>query len=482
MSANLAVDADVLVIGAGPVGCSIAWRLSKHKARVVVVERRHDVGCGAASANSGITGSGWALAHGSIESKLTVASNPRWEEIADELALSYNRCGSIMLARSEEEAARLPGMVEEARSNGVKTERIGRGEIARLAPSATPDALAGMLIPCEGVIDTPRVTIGYAQIAALNGVRFFFNEPVIAATRNRERVLQVHTPHLKVSAAHVVIAAGLGGDTVSRILGCEDFQMTAKRGEYLIFDREVGSKVTKILQMMPNPVSHGLMIIPTAHGGLLVGPTAVDIEDKTDTSSNEDVLARILEDGRGLMPELDERFVIKSYSGNRPHSEERLYRIEPSELAANVVQCAAIRSIGVSCSPALADHVFDLLTDQGLQAPIRHDAQQRLERPRPLFETLDCESAAEDPLGKTVVCMCEKVTAAEVHAALQSPIPARSVGGVARRTHATYGRCQGAGCGAGVAFIASLYLGEEAWEVPMGEPEATLGVGKARHV
>ena len=147
-----------------------------------------------------------------------------------------------------------------------------------------------------------------------------------------------------------------------------------------------------------------------------------------------------------------------------------------------MIQVAAIRSIGVSASPALADYVFDLLVEQGLQAPVRRDARDRLDRPKALFETLDCESAANDPLGRTVVCACEKVTAAEIHAALQSPLPARSIGGIARRTHATYGRCQGSTCGAGVALIASLYREGEAWEVPIGEPEATLGVGKARHV
>jgi glycerol-3-phosphate dehydrogenase len=214
----------------------------------------------------------------------------------------------------------------------------------------------------------------------------------------------------------------------------------------------------------------------------LVGPTADDIDDKTDTSTHQDVLEDVLAEGRSLMPDLDEKYVIKTYAGNRPHSEDGIYRVKPSECASNVIQTVAIRSLGVGASPALADYVFDLLVEQGLHAPIQQKARDRLDRPRSLFETLDCECAANDPLGRTIVCACEKVTAAEIHAALQSPLPARSMSGIARRTHATYGRCQGSACGAGVALIASLYLEGEAWEVPVGEPEAMLGVGRAHHV
>jgi glycerol-3-phosphate dehydrogenase len=482
MTALTTIDADVAIVGGGVCGCAIARRLSMQKVRVVVLERRHDVCCGASGANSGITGSGWSLARGSIEARLTVASNPRWEEIADQLALTYRRCGSLILARREEEVGEIPAMMAQAESNGVEVRQVGPDEARRMAPHADPQVYGAMLIPCEGVIDTPRVTFAYAELAALNGVKFFCSEPLLEARRRGEQGWELFTPHLKVSAGYVVNAAGLGGDVVSRILGCEEFEMTARRGEYLVFDREVGREATCILQMIPTPLTHGLMIIPTAHGGLLVGPTADDIPDKLDTATHAQVLEQVLADGRTLMPSLEERYVIKTYAGNRPHSEDGLYRIGPSEAAPNVIQVAAIRSIGVSASPALSDHVFELLCEQGLSAPARRDARERLERPRRLFDTMDFDAAAGEPLGRTVVCACEKVTAADIHAALQSPVPARSIAGIARRTHATYGRCQGSACGSGVAFIASVYRQGKAWELPVGEPEATLGVGEASHV
>ncbi len=482
MSKRTAIDADVLVVGAGVVGCAIARRLSMYDMRVVVVERRHDVGCGAASANSGIAASGWAETVDSIQARLVVDSNPRWEELADQLCIAYERCGGITPIRTEEEAELVPARLAQAEANGVPVRQIDAEEVYRRAPYITPGVLGGLLLPTEGIIDSPRLTIGYAELAALNGVQFHFCEPVTGARRDAQRVLEVYTPHLAISTKYVVNAAGLGADTVSRILGCEDFQMTARRGEYLVLDREFGRRLTGTVHPMPTPTAHGLMIIPTVHGGALVGPTQDDIDDKTDTSTHQDILEHILEEGRRLVPELDAKYVIKTYAGNRPHSEDGLYRIMPSEQAHNVIQTVAVRSVGVSVSPALGDYVFDLLVEQGLRAPVDAKALERLDRPRSLLETLDCKCAARAPLGQTIVCACEKVTAEEIHAALQAPLPARSIAGIARRTRATYGRCQGAACGAGVALIASLYHKGEAWEVPVGEPEGTLGVGEADHV
>jgi len=158
------------------------------------------------------------------------------------------------------------------------------------------------------------------------------------------------------------------------------------------------------------------------------------------------------------------------------------YRIERSALADNLVTVAGIRSTGVSGSPGIADYVTELLIEAGLPAKEKARFIDQLTGPPPLRMSRDCAASAQDPLGRTVVCTCEKVTAAEIHRALAEPMAARSITGIARRTHATWGRCQGSACLSGVTFIASLYLGKQAWELPVGEPSATLGVAPARRV
>jgi glycerol-3-phosphate dehydrogenase len=473
------VDADVAVIGAGVVGTAIAERLSRLDLSVVVIEQRDDVGDGTSKSNSGIAASGWTLPASTLEAQLVTASNPRWEDICGRLGVEYRRCGMVALCRSEEDRARAAALIENARRNGVDTRLVEGDELAGLAPHASRDAVAGIAIPSEGVIDSVRLPIAYAQLAALNGVTFFLGEPVVRATRRGQEVTEIATPQRRVWPRFVVNAAGLGADVASGMLGTEDFSVHPRRGQWLLLDRDFGARVPSILTGLPTERTHGVMVIPTAHGSVLLGPTAEDIEDKQDRSTGASTLERVLAECRTLMPAIDPRFVIKTFAGVRPHSVPT-YRIERSSLAANVITIAGIRSTGVSGSPGIADYVAGLLADAGLTAKDKDRVADRLDQPMPLRRSGDCAASASEPLGRTVVCACEKVTAAEIHQALQGPVGARSISGIGRRTHAMWGRCQGSACLSGVTFIASLYLDGEPWELPVHESGATLGVARAR--
>jgi glycerol-3-phosphate dehydrogenase len=474
-------DLDVLIIGAGVVGSAIACRLSELDAKVAVIDRRHDIAEETSKSNSGIAASGWTLPAGSLEAQLVCASSPRWEDVCRRLGVPFRRCGTVAIARTAEDAERIPQLVRNAEANGVEARALTPGEVVAVAPHATPDSAGGVEVPAEGVIDSIRLTIGYGELAAANGVRFYFSEPLLGATAADSDVVEIRTPGTVLRPRFVVNAAGLGADTVSRALGCEDFEIIARRGEWLLLDREFGRKVPRILTMMPTERTHGIMVIPTAHGTCLLGPTAEDLDNKHDRSTSADVLAGVLRECRTLMPGIDERYVIKSFSGLRPHS-ERTYRIERSALKRNVIQAAGIRSTGVSGSLGIADHVLGLLQRAGLDRPPKPSFASSLDAPLPFSEALDCQLAAASTLRRTVVCACEKVTAAEIHRSLTSPLPARSISGIAKRTHATWGRCQGSACLSGVSFIASLYLGGQAWELPFGEPGSTLGIARARNV
>jgi glycerol-3-phosphate dehydrogenase len=476
-----ASDLDVVVVGGGVVGAAIAARLSEYDAKVAVIERRHDIADETSKSNSGITATGWTLPAGSLEAQLVCASSPRWEDVCQRLGVTFRRCGMVAIARTPEDAERIPQLVRNAEANGVKVRALTPEEVVAAAPNAAPDSAGGIEVPAEGVIDSIRLTIGYGELAATNGVRFHFGQPLLDATAVADEVVEVRTPEQVLRPRFVVNAAGLGADSVSRILGCEDFEIIARRGEWLLLDREFGRRVPRILTMMPTERTHGIMVIPTAHGTCLLGPTADDLDNKHDRSTNAGVLDGVLRECRTLVPDIDERYVIKTFSGLRPHS-QRTYRIERSSVMRNVVQAAGIRSTGVSGSLGIADHVLGLLQEGGFDRPPKPSFTARLDAPLPFSDTLDCQAAASSPLGRTVVCACEKVTAAEIHRSLTSPLPARSISGIAKRTHATWGRCQGSACLSGVSFIASLHLGGQPWALPIGEPGSTLGVAQARHV
>jgi glycerol-3-phosphate dehydrogenase len=336
-------------------------------------------------------------------------------------------------------------------------------------------------VPDEGVIDSVRLPIAYSQLAVLNGVRFFLEEQVVGAGRRGRTITELETPRRRFRPGFVVNASGLGADQVSSLLGSEEFAVRPRRGQWLLLDRDFGAQVPSILTGLPTERTHGVMVIPTAHGSVLLGPTAEDIEEKQDRATDAATVQAVLQECRTLMPAIDERHVIKTFAGVRSHSVPT-YRIERSGLTDNLITVAGIRSTGVSGSPGIADYVAELLADAGLPTKEKSEIVERLGAPQPLRTSLDCGKSAEDPLGRTIVCTCEKVTVAEIHRALQDPLGARSISGIARRTHATWGRCQGSACLSGVTFIASLYLGGEAWQLPIGERSATLGVARARRI
>lgn len=475
----MTTDVDVLVIGAGVTGCSIAASLSRDAVSVVVVDRRHDIVDETSKSNTGIGDCGWECEPGSLEAELIVRSSPRWEEISDRLDVPWRRCGGLSLARNEAEVIAIEEIIGAARTLGVRAEKITGDEARRQVPGIAPSVLAAIDIPDEGIVDPIRLTLGYAELAARNGVRFAVGSPVVGAERRDRSVTVVHTPGESFRPRFVVNAAGLGADGVSRLFGGEDFRVWARRGEYLLVDREFGRQITKIVTQPPNSRTRGVMVVPTTHGSVLLGPTAEEDDDKVDRSTHDDVLERVRRECATLIPATADAPVIKSYAGLRPTS-DRSYRVERSERVDNLIQACGIRSTGISASPAMGEHVRDILRDAGLSARARSGAVDRIPRRRRLAEAFDEVARDPDPLLRTVVCACEKVTAREIHDALSSPVPARSVAGVAKRTRATWGRCQGSACLSGVTFIASMYLDREGWEIPMSEPGATLGVAKAR--
>jgi glycerol-3-phosphate dehydrogenase len=475
------LDVDVAVVGGGVVGCSIAARVSQSDRSVALLEATEDVGTGTSSANSGVASTGWAMAEGSLEAKLIHASSPMWEELTERLQVPFRRCGRVILAVEEEETERVGPLLARAETNGVTAERLGPDEIVELAPYANPDAAGGIYLPDDAIVDPLRLTIAYAELAAENGASIQRRAPLVHAQATAGGRTELITPVQTLRARFVVNAAGLGADEVSRLLGAEELGVTPRRGEWLLLDREFGRGVSMILSQLPSARTHGMMILPTPHGSVLVGPTAEDIEDARDRSTNRESLRRVAETCRRLMPGIDERWVTKSFAGLRAHASPT-YLVARSERAANVVQAIGIRSSGISSAPAMGEYVFGLLQEAGLEASDRLDRLTRLEHAGHYRDAIDAGWDDSDPPSCTVICACEKVTARELHQAFSSSVPATSISGAGRRTHATWGRCQGSACLSGVCMIASQYLDCEGWQIPLREPASTIGVAVANRV
>jgi glycerol-3-phosphate dehydrogenase len=474
---SVACDVDVAVIGGGVLGTAIAWRLSQTTASVCLIEREDDLVEGTSKGNAGIATTFYA-APGTLEAQLIAESFPRWEDLGDRLDVPFRRIGSLTVALDEPQRQQLPELLEQALGAGAAGARLAGPEEAReLEPLLSETITGALVLPDEGIIDPVRLVCGYGELAAANGARIALDCAATGIELCDGRIAAVQTTRGTVGCRYLVNAAGMAAGVMSELAGGEPLHPTPRNGQYWILDRAFGARMSRIIVPVPTPETHGVQVVPTTSGSVLLGPSVQDIEDEWDTATNHETLATIFEQCRALVPSVSLDYAIKTYAANRTVTGAETVRLRLDPRIANLLQVGS-RSTGMSCSPAVADHALALLRAAGLSARDRPDAVDRLPRvPRLLLDPEPERLNALDLRYRQVVCVCENVTAAEIDAALTVRIPAISIEGIRKRTRATGGRCQGSLCMADVAFMCSLQTGTAPRDVRSGMRGATLGVG-----
>ncbi|MFJ8649437.1 FAD-dependent oxidoreductase [Streptomyces sp. NPDC093546] len=446
---------DVVVVGAGVVGCAIARELARFRLRTAVVEAAADVGEGTSKANTAILHTGFDAVPGSLEARLVREGYRRLTAYAAETGIPVERIGALLVAWDEEQLAALPALAAKAERNGYRRARIvGADELYAREPRLGPGALGALDVPDESIVCPWTTTLAYATQAVRAGVDLHLGcrvESVSPGSAGHELV----TGRGVLRTRHLVNAAGLYADELDGHLGHHDFTVRPRRGQLVVFDAFARGLVRHILLPVPTALGKGVLVSPTVHGKVLLGPTAEDLDDKSATGSTAEGLAFLRAHGRRILPELLDEEVTAVYAGLRAATEEDDYRIacHPGQWYVTV---GGIRSTGLSASMAIAAHVVELLREAGLEpGAVRELPEVRMPNvgeafPRPY---LDAELIAADPEYGTIVCHCERVTRGEIRDALAATIPPASLDGLRRRTRARAGRCQGSACGAAVRAL-----------------------------
>ncbi|MEU6413935.1 NAD(P)/FAD-dependent oxidoreductase [Microbispora sp. NPDC046933] len=455
---------DVAVVGGGVVGAAVARELAGRESggralSVALVEARADVGDGTSKANTAILHTGFDATPGTLESRLVRRGYELLGEYAGRAGIPVERTGAVLVAWTGEELAALPGLADKAVKNGYREcEVVGADEVYRMVPALGPGALGGLTVPGESIICPWTTTLAFATEALARGARVLLNTRVESVQRgggeegDEETVLLTSRGPLR--ARWVVNAAGLGSDAVDGLFGHERFTVTPRRGELLVFDKMARPLANRIVLPVPSSRGKGVLISPTIYGNVMLGPTAEDLRDRTDTSTSEEGFAFLVDKGLALMPALLKEEVTASYAGLRAATEHGDYQVH-LDAAQRYLVLGGIRSTGLTSSMALAEHAAGLLAEAGLVTSVRDDLSEppRMPNigeafPRPYM----CgDLIAKDPAYGTVVCFCERVTAGEIRDALASPLPPADIDGLRRRTRAMMGRCQGFFCGAEIA-------------------------------
>ncbi|WP_406496975.1 FAD-dependent oxidoreductase [Streptomyces sp. NBC_01604] len=445
---------DVAIVGAGVVGCAIARALARHPGlRIALVEAQDDIGQGTSKANTAILHTGFDAVPGSLEARLVREGARLLAGYAAESGIPVEPVGALLVAWDEEQLAALPRLAEKAERNDYwHTSLIGPAALYEREPHLGPGALAALHVPGESTICPWTTTLAYATQAVRHGVDLHLDCRVEQASRPDETHV-LRTTRGPLRARWLVNAAGLHADTLDRQLGHDDFTVTPRRGQLLVFDKLARDLVRHILLPVPTALGKGVLVAPTVYGNVLLGPTAEDLDDKQATGSTADGLTLLRDKGRRILPDLLDEEVTAVYAGLRAATEHDDYRIAalPDQ---RYVTVGGIRSTGLTASLAIADHVTGLLAEAGLEqtGPVRALAPVRMPNlgeafPRPYQRP---ELIAADPEYGTLVCHCERVSRGEIRDALASTIPPAGLDGLRRRTRARAGRCQGFYCGAAV--------------------------------
>ena len=457
---------DVLVIGGGVVGCAALWALARYDLRLALVEAESDVGQGISRANTAIAHTGFDAPPGSLEARLVTRAHRRFAALCDELGVALRRTGALMLALDEADLAQLDAYARRAARNGIAVERLAAGEVLARYPYVHPAARGGLRIPGEATVDSFGLTIAYAEAAVGAGAWLLLDERVTAIEQQSGGLL-VTTTRRRINARYVVNAAGLHADTVARMAGDESFSIAPRKGQLLVVAPADAPAIDTILLPAPTPRTKGVLIAPAAHGNLLLGPTAEDGDDRDDWATSAAGLQAIRAGVRRLAPALEVRQPIAQYAGVRSVGSADDYIIRPAAGCPRMVHVAGIRSTGLSASPAIGEHVVELLRAQGLALPERAAPPKCAAAARVASAgdaALD-ELVARDPAYGRIVCSCELVSAGEVRAAVHGRVPARTLDALKRRLWVTAGPCQGALCLADLTALLARELGVDPAEV-----------------
>ncbi|MFD3518668.1 NAD(P)/FAD-dependent oxidoreductase [Streptomyces sp. NPDC058657] len=452
---------DITVIGAGVVGAAIARELARHpRLRIALVEASDDVGNGTSKANTAILHTGFDATPGTLESRLVREGRRQLLAHASRCGIPVERTGALLVAWNDEQLAALPALADKAARNGcTHTRQLTPAELYRREPHLGPGAVGALAVPDESIICPWTTTLAHATQAVRAGVELHLNTRVQAVTALPEGH-EVRTTRGTLRTHLLVNAAGLHADDVDRLLGVHDFTITPRRGQLLVFAKPSRALVRHILLPVPTALGKGVLVTPTVFGNVLLGPTAEDLtgdDAKTAHHTTPEGRAHLLDQGRRIMPDLLKEQVITSYAGLRAATGHEDYRIR-AHPGLRYVTVGGIRSTGLSASMGIASYVVGLLEEQGelppgdrrtdlapLRMPNIGEATPRPHR-RP-------DLIARDPAYGDIVCPCESVTRGEIRDALTATVPARSPGGLRRRTRVESGHCQGAQCSAAVRAL-----------------------------
>ncbi len=473
---------DAVIIGSGITGAAVARYLSRYEGKFLVVEKEEDVCTGTTKANSAIIHAGFDAANGSKMAKYNVLGSEMFEELSKELDFPYTRNGSLVVCLSEEGMPRLRALYENGVKNGVKELRIiDKKELREIEENISDEAVAALYAPTGAIVCPFLANIALAENAAENGVEFSFNTEVKQVEKTEEG-WKLITENGEIITRAVVNAAGVYADVFHNQVSEKKIHITPRRGDYCLLDKTTGGFVSHTIFQLPDEFGKGVLVTPTVHGNTLVGPTAIDLEDREGVNTTADGLRTLTEKAGRTVKNLPMREVITSFAGLRAHEDGHEFILGEVDGAAGFFDCAGIESPGLSSAPAIGLAVSDEIGKKLSlkENPSFNGSRQGILNPNDLSLKERNELIKKDPSYGRIICRCEGITEGEIRESVRRTLGAKSLDGVKRRVRAGMGRCQGGFCSPKVMEIIAEEQGISMTEVTKSGGTSRLIVGNVK--
>lgn len=481
---------DVVIIGAGVVGSAIARELSRYQANICVIEREEDVCNGTSKANSAIIHAGFDAKPGSLKAKLNVRGNEMMDRLSKDLDIPFTRNGSLVVCTKNQDRSGLDELLEKGHANGVPDLKILESEeLIKMEPNLSDDVTCALYAPTGGIVCPFHMTMAFAENACMNGVTFFLNTKVTDIQKAPEgyTIRTMHTDssieeifHTKV----VINAAGVHADELNNMVSENKLHITARKGEYCLLDKDAGTHVSHTIFQLPSKMGKGVLVSPTIHGNLLVGPTALDVEDKEALNTTGEGLGSLAFTSSLSVKNVPMRQVITSFAGLRAHEDGNDFVLGEAADAKGFINAAGIESPGLTSAPAIGEMIAGIAKDI-LNLTEKEEfinTRKGILRPETLTLEERNELIKDCPAYGNIICRCEMISEGEILDAIHRPLGARSLDGVKRRTRAGMGRCQAGFCSPRTMEILERELSMSMYDVTKNGVGSNFIVGQNKEL
>lgn len=477
---------DVIVVGAGVIGGMLARELSRFDLSVCLLEKENDVAMGATKANSGIVHGGYDPVPGTLKARLNSTGVELLFQAAKELNVAIKRNGSMVCAfGSDAEHDLLEELYEQGQKNNIPGLKIISGDEARaLEPNLSKAVSRVLHVPNAGIVCPYSLAIAAVGNAMDNGVELRRNFAVTAIDK-KEIFTVMAANGESVQGRYLVNCAGGYSDKIAEMAGDGSFKIIPRAGEYMLLDKAEGNRVSHTLFQCPTAEGKGILVSPTVHGNLLVGPTATKVATPDSKDTTPEGLAVVEKLSAKSVPSVNYRQVITSFTGVRSSVAGGEFILKASDKVKGLVHAAAIDSPGLTCCVSIAKYLVDILKNESLALTEKENWNPIRKNLHAFSEMTDEEKnemIQNEPAYGKIVCRCEQISEGEILEAIRTNPPALDMDGVKRRTRSGMGRCQGGFCSPYVMELIAREMGIPMEQVTKNGGDSVMVVGRIGEV